>query len=155
MTPDLTAGVWLALARVVVERGRQAKLAIRGVSMLPLLGEPMTIDVEALRHPARVGDVLVFRAGDTYVAHRVLRRFGERYVTGGDAYPEIVEHVDSADVLGRVSAVWSDARPGAVRIDTAFHRLRGLLYARARPARLAVRGVVGRALRLCRPKEIH
>jgi hypothetical protein len=150
MTADLTADVRLALARVVVERGRNVKLAIRGVSMLPLLREPMTIDVEALRQPARIGDVLVFRAGDAYVAHRVLRRTGERYVTGGDAYPEIVEHVDRTDVLGRVAAVWSDARPGAVRIDSPLHRLRGLLYARSRPARLAIRRVIGRALRLCR-----
>jgi hypothetical protein len=150
MTSDLTAAVRLALARVVIERGRHVKLAIRGVSMLPLLREPMTVDVEALRQPARIGDVLVFRAGDVYVAHRVLRRSGERYVTSGDAYPEIVEHVDTSEVLGRVAAVWSDARPGAVRIDSPFHRLRGLLYARARPARLAVRRVIGRAQRLCR-----
>jgi hypothetical protein len=152
VTPDLASGVRLELARVVVERGRQAKLAIRGVSMLPLLREPMTIVVEALRHPARVGDVLVFRAGDAYVAHRVLRRSGERYVTSGDAIPEVVEQVDSGDVLGRVIAVLSDANAGAVRIDTPFHHLRGVLYARARPARLALRRVIGRAMRLCRPK---
>jgi Peptidase S24-like len=150
MTSDLVAAVRLALPRLVIERGRHAKLAIRGVSMLPLLREPMTIDVEAVRHPARIGDVLVFRVGDAYVAHRVLRRCGERYVTSGDAYPEIVEHVDRADVLGRVAAIWSNAGPGAVRIDSPFHRLCGLLYARARPARLAVRRVIGRALRMCR-----
>jgi hypothetical protein len=150
MTSNVVAAVRLALPRLVIERGRHAKLAIRGVSMLPLLREPMTIDVEALRQPARIGDVLVFRAGEVYVAHRVLRRCGDRYVTSGDANPEIVEHVDPADVLGRVAAVWSDARPGAVRIDSRFHRLCGLLYARARPARLAVRRVIGRARRLCR-----
>jgi Peptidase S24-like len=152
VTPDLASGVRLALARVVVERGRQAKLAIRGVSMLPLLREPMTIGVEALRRPARVGDVLVFRAGDAYVAHRVLRRSGGSYVTSGDAVPDVVEHVDSGDVLGRVTAVWSDAYPGAARIDTPFHHLRGVLYARARPARLVLRRVIGRALRLFRLK---
>ncbi|MDB5042136.1 MAG: hypothetical protein JWN27_2862 [Candidatus Eremiobacteraeota bacterium] len=152
MTSDLASGVRLALARVVVERGRQAKLAIRGVSMLPMLREPMTIVVEALRCPARVGDVLVFRAGDAYVAHRVLRCSGASYVTSGDAFPEVVEHVDSGDVLGRVSAVLSDASPGAVRIDTPFHQLRGVLYARARPARLALRRAIARTKRLCRPK---
>ncbi|MDB5093004.1 MAG: hypothetical protein JWO85_1105 [Candidatus Eremiobacteraeota bacterium] len=78
------SGVRLALARVVVERGRQAKLAI--------------------------------------------------------------------PVLGRVIAIWSDASPGAARIDTPFHQLRGALYARARPVRLALRRVIGRALRLFRPK---
>jgi hypothetical protein len=154
VTSDLTSSVRLALARVVVERGRQARLAIRGGSMLPLLREPMTIGVEALRHPARVGDVLVFRAGDVYVAHRVLRRCVGSYVTSGDAVPDVVEHVDSGDVLGRVTAVWSDASPGAPRIDTLFHQLRGALYARARPARLALRRVIGRAMRLCRPKGI-
>lgn len=153
MTPELTADVRLALARVAVESGRHAKLAIRGVSMLPLLREPMTIDVEPLRRPARVGDVLVFRAGDAYVAHRVLRRSGDRYVTSGDGCPEIVEHVDARDVLGRVNAVWSGPHPGGTRIDTPLHRLRGLLYARGRPARVAFRDAAGRALRLFRRKE--
>ena len=104
------------------------------------------------RCPARVGDVLVFRAADAYVAHRVLRRFDGSYVTSGDAFPEVVEHVDSGDVLGRVTAVLSDASPGAVRIDTPFHQLRGVLYARARPARLALRRAIARTKRLCRPK---
>jgi hypothetical protein len=149
----LDAATRLAVARVAVEHGRLVRLAIRGRSMLPLLREPMTIEVRALRGAARTGDVLVFRAGDVYVAHRVIGRAGEVYFTCGDAQPDVVERVEPAELLGRVEAVWSDASPGAVRVDSAFHRLRGLLYAHVRTARLLARRLAGRVRRL-RAKEI-
>ncbi|MEA2666163.1 MAG: hypothetical protein QOI11_3107, partial [Candidatus Eremiobacteraeota bacterium] len=113
----------------------------------PLLREPMTIDVRALRRRPRIGEVLVFRAGDAYVAHRVVGRAGAVCLTSGDAQPEVVERVAPADVLGLVEAVWSDGSPAAVRIDTAFHRWRGLLYARAGTARLAARRLAARLAR--------
>lgn len=143
----LSAATRLAVARVAVEGGRGARLAIRGGSMLPLLREPMTIDVRALRRRARIGEVLVFRAGEAYVAHRVVGHAGAICLTSGDAQPEVVERVAPADVLGVVEAVWSDDSPAAVRVDTAVHRWRGLLYARARTARLAARRVIARLAR--------
>ncbi len=148
VTPELGAATRLAVARLAVERGSCARLAIRGRSMLPMLREPMTIDVRALRRRARIGDVLVFRAGDAYIAHRVVGSAGETYLTSGDGQPDVVERVEPADVLGLVEAVWSDASPAALRVDSALHRLRGLLYAHLRTARLVARRIAGRARRL-------
>ena len=149
----LAAATRLAVARVAVERGRVAHLALRGRSMLPLLREPMMLEVRALRRPARIGDVLVFRAGDTYVAHRVVGRAGASYLTSGDAQPGVVERVAPADLLGRVEAVWSDPSRDAVRVDSPVHRLRGLLYARARIPRRIVWAVAARLRRFRRAKE--
>jgi hypothetical protein len=91
--------------------------------------------------------VLVFRAGEAYVAHRVVGYAGPICLTSGDAQPEVVERVAPADVLGLVAAVWSDGSPQAVRVDRAFHRWRGLLYARLRTARLAARRLAARLAR--------
>jgi hypothetical protein len=134
----------LTLPRIAIDRGLPVRLAIRGGSMLPLLRDSMAIEVEGLREPARVGEILVFRYGCAYVAHRVLRRLGDRYVTTGDAQPEVVELVDAPDVLGRVRAVWSDGSSSAARVDTLAHRLHGLLLVRARPVRLFIRTIAGR-----------
>jgi len=133
----------LGVARMVVEHGWCARLAVRGGSMRPLLREPMTLDVVALDGAPRLGDVLVFRLGDDYVAHRLVGRRGNAYVTSGDAHPENVEYVNPAEVLGRVRAVWSDATPTAQRVDTDLHRALGFLYARVRPFRLVVRRLIG------------
>ncbi len=148
----MTSETRLALPRIAVDSGRAARLAIHGRSMLPMVREPMTVAVVPLRGRARVGDLLVFRSGDVYVAHRVVRRWAAGYVTSGDGQPEVLERVAAADVLGRVASIWSDPSPDAVRVDTALHRARGLLYARARLARLAVRRLAGRLARLHRPK---
>ena len=154
MTAQIADATALAVARVVVESGRRARLALRGESMLPMFHEPMTIDVVALRRPARIGDILVFRVGDAYVAHRVIaRRMPNGYVTAGDGNSEQVEEVSAADVLGRVDAVWSDASSGADRIDTISRRLRGTLYARARHMRMIVRAAVRSIVKRRRPNQ--
>jgi len=103
--------------------------------MLPLLHEPMILEVAPLTRPANVGDVLVFVQGDVQVAHRVIRRIGYRYITSGDAHPWVLENVSPADVLGYVEAVWEDASHYARRVDGRVHRLRGYWYARINPVR--------------------
>ena len=135
--PRLDAATRLAVARLAVDGGHAARLAIRGGSMLPTLREPMAIDVRAPRRRPRTGDVLVFRDGDAYVAHRVVGRAGAAYLTSGDAQPEVVERVAPATMLGLVEAVWSDASPEARRVDTACSSppARGVLRPRPNRAR--------------------
>jgi hypothetical protein len=148
----------LAVARVAIDAGRPARLAMRGTSMLPLLREPMALEVRALRKPARIGDVLVFTNGDRYVAHRVVARRRDGYVTSGDAQPEIVEHVPRAAILGRVEAVWTDDSGSARRVDDWQHRLRGYWYGRGRPVRLALYAVLrllGRLNAVGKERENH
>jgi hypothetical protein len=109
--------------------GGLLRLAINGKSMLPLLAEPMVLQVGTAEH-AGIGDVLVFHNGDVDVAHRIVGMRAGVFRTAGDAQPHVVEVVPSSSVLGRVVAVWSDGSPARRRIDGPAHRLRGWYYGR-------------------------
>jgi hypothetical protein len=134
------------IARIATGSGLRARFAMRGTSMLPLLREPMILEVAPLTRPAKIGDVLVFVQGKIQVAHRVIRRSGNHYITSGDARPFVLENVPSEDVLGYVEAVWEDGSRHARRVDDRAHRLRGYLYARMNP----VRRIASRAKALIR-----
>jgi hypothetical protein len=124
-----------AIARVATESGRRVRFEMRGRSMLPLLREPMLLEVAPLSRRSSVGDVLVFAWGDIQVAHRVIGYDGENYRTCGDACPLVTENVAPCKVLGRVEAVWQDGSPSTRRIDDGFHRLRGRCFAYSHPIR--------------------
>jgi hypothetical protein len=138
------------VARVATDAGRRIRLAMRGVSMLPLLREPMVLEVAPLTRRSKVGDVIVFARGEILVVHRVVRYSGAGYITSGDARPLVTEDVVPTDVLGRVEAVWEDSSASARRVDTRARRLRGMWLARAHPMRAlaaATRALAARALR--------
>ena len=117
--------------------------------MLPLLGEPMVLEVAPSIQRSKVGDVIVFAQGEIQVAHRVIRFNREFYVTSGDAQPLATEDVAPADVLGCVESVWEDCSASACRVDTRAHRLLGLWLVRAHPMRataVRARALARRAL---------
>jgi hypothetical protein len=120
------------------------RMPIVGCSMQPSLGEPMILQIGPAAG-ARTGDVLIFRSGDTHVAHRIIGETPGTYHTSGDAQPHVVEAVRAQQVVGRVVAVWSDGSPTATRVDGRMHRLRGWYYARFHAVRRAVRIVRMRA----------
>jgi hypothetical protein len=151
-----------AIARVATESGRRVRFEIRGRSMLPLLREPMILEVAPLLSRSLVGDVLVFAWGDAQVAHRVIGYNTENYITCGDAQPLVTEKVAPSAVLGRVEAVWKDGSASACRIDGRFHRLRGTCCARAYPirkraaaAKAIARTVLHRFQELARPNSTN
>lgn len=128
--------------RMLLENGARMRFAMRGRSMLPLLREPMVLEVER-NAPVRFGDVLVFRGPEKTTAHRVIRRVPGAWITGGDAQGWC-ERVADADVLGRVVAVRRDATPGAPRVDTMVWHARGRARALRHFAVLAYRSLVRR-----------
>lgn len=117
---DETRAIALSM---LLENGSRARFAMRGRSMLPLLREPMVLEVER-NAPVRFGDVLVFRGPEKTTAHRVIRRVPGAWITGGDAQAWC-ERVPDADVLGRVVAVRRDRSPGAPRVDGLLWHARG------------------------------
>lgn len=114
----------LAAARSRIQAGGSVRLAMRGVSMLPLLHAPMEIQVEPLSRAACIGDVIVFEDRQRYVVHRVVGYTADAYVTSGDAQPHITEIVPPRAVLGRLS------QPSLVA------RIAGPLYAYVHPLRV-------------------
>lgn len=132
-----------AAVSLLLACGKRTRLAMRGTSMLPLLREPMVLDVEAAAR-VRFGDVLVFRGEDRVVAHRVIRRLPGAWITAGDAQ-SWCERVPDSAVLGRVVAVRSNADPGSRRVDTALWRARGRAVALHRLGVVAARSLRRRA----------
>lgn len=131
-----------AALSMLLEHGTRTRFAMRGRSMLPLLCEPMVLEVER-NAPVRFGDVLVFRGPQKTTAHRVIRRVPGAWITGGDAQGWC-ERVADADVLGRVVAVRRDRSPGAPRVDTMLWHVRGRARALRHLAVLAARSLVRR-----------
>jgi hypothetical protein len=159
MSAALSPQTLQAIARVATESGRRVRFEMRGLSMLPLLREPMLLEVARLSRRASVGDVLVFAWGDIQVAHRVIGYDAENYLTCGDARPLITENVAPGEVLGRVEAVWQDSSLSARRVDDGFHRLHGRCFAfshpirrRAAAAKAIGRTVLHRLLHIARRK---
>jgi hypothetical protein len=157
MSAPLSPETVRTIARLATASGRHVRFAMRGSSMLPLLREPMILEVAPLTPRTRVGDVIVFACGDIQVAHRVIRYDGVRYLTSGDAQPLVIEEVGPADILGRVECVWQNAAASARRVDVGAHRLRGWWYANAHPVRARAAGAralakrtIHRVMRLAR-----
>lgn len=152
LSPTVTA----ELVELVSERTRRARVTITGTSMRPLLRAGMVVDIEPLTEPPNIGDILVFQSRTGLVAHRLVggeilkrsvlnavvadRLLDEKtwgFVTSGDARPDRAEFVSPRQVVGRVSAVWANAAPGAQRIDDKSYRRLGSLLARTRALRSA------------------
>jgi len=130
-TPAVTRAVVAMLAR----SDRTARLAMRGVSMLPLLRAPMVLDLRPFdRSRARVGEILVFERGQDLVAHRIVA-LAPQLQTCGDALPWYPESPSDEAIVGIVTAVWSDDSPSARRMDNTLFRWHGTMLARFRRSR--------------------
>jgi signal peptidase I len=78
--------------------------------MEPVIASPGFLVYAAARE-YDVGDVVIFRSGDTYVVHRIINRTPEGFHTKGDgnAHTDHEEHgvVRASQILGRVRFVFS------------------------------------------------
>ena len=111
--------------RELAERGRLV-YPNTGVSMLPLLREHRDLMVIEPR-PAgrlRVGDAVLFRRGNRYVLHRVLRVRRTDYVIVGDNQRVPERGVKDEQILGILTAVIRDGRQWEV--SSPWMRLYGL-----------------------------
>jgi hypothetical protein len=157
------------LADLVAKKSGRVRLAISGTSMRPLLQAGMVIDVVPLTARPRTGDILVFKTRKGLVAHRLVggeslsyRAAGKlvadrdalpsrrELITCGDAHPDRTESVPPAQVVGRVTAVWSSGAADARRVDGARYHMLGILLTRTRRLRALagkVRGVAALAFR--------
>jgi hypothetical protein len=135
--PPVIANPATARAAVKMLTGSQTgpRLAMRGASMLPLLREPMVLQLGPASARDRIGDILVFERDQQLVAHRITDVRGGRLQTCGDALPWSPEYPERDCIVGKVVAVFAHAGEGAARVDTRFFRLRGTLVARLRASR--------------------
>jgi hypothetical protein len=123
----------------LLAEGRSIRFRAAGLSMEPSIREGDLITVAPLAGQVRRGDVLLYRAGQRLLAHRVVGRVrGDDGLLRmrGDAPGWEEEHVSLADVLGRIEGIERDGRmvsppgPLARRAATLARRARTRLRRR-------------------------
>jgi signal peptidase I len=103
--PRTESNAFAELAGDLVTRGVSFRFQAKGRSMLPLIADGDILHVEPV-HPSkiRVGDVILFRSEQKFKAHRVIRRYGPKFCTRGDAAIDQDIPVRLEDILGKVTA---------------------------------------------------
>jgi len=99
-------------------RGVGFRFEAKGRSMLPCIADGDILHVQPV-HPSRirVGDIVMFKAGHEFKAHRVIGKCGSIFFTRGDAARDYDLPVRSEEIVGRVIATEC---PSSSRVTT-FH----------------------------------
>ncbi|MCZ7574615.1 MAG: S24/S26 family peptidase [Ardenticatenaceae bacterium] len=101
---------WLPFLREILAREEPFRWRLHGTSMVPTLPPGCEIDIVPLPAVVRLGDVVVFAAGDTLVAHRLVHRSRGHWITQGDARRTPDRPLDPALVVGAVRAAYRRER---------------------------------------------
>ncbi len=136
----------IAAVKLLLGSATAPRLAMQGSSMLPLMREPMVLELVPVAKRIAIGDVVVFESEGKLIAHRVTKLRAGALQTCGDAQPWAPEYPSAQVLVGTVKAVFEHDRPDAARVDTKIFRARGAFYARTR----AVRALPFRARALAR-----
>lgn len=95
------------LMRAHFKSGRRVMLLVQGWSMGYTLGPSREIAVMPFARPPRPGDVVLFKASNTFIAHRIIRKVGggQFYITKGDNCATADAPVVRKDILGHVVGI--------------------------------------------------
>jgi hypothetical protein len=122
------------LTEKMLREGEAVLVPTRGSSMSPLISDGCRLKVEPVApHSLRLGDIILYRAGENLVAHRLVGKRGEgqdlRLLSKGDAFPwQAREKVAPEQIIGRVTAV--RRRKGReIRIEAGWGRILSLVLA--------------------------
>jgi len=96
-----------ALMQVRFQSGRFVTLSVRGWSMGHTLGPSRKIAVKPFSRPPRLGDVVLMRTRNGFIAHRIVRKIsgGLFYVTKGDNCTASDGEAARDDILGLVIGI--------------------------------------------------
>jgi hypothetical protein len=97
-------GEWLLALREALARGERFCWLLQGTSMCPTLSPGCRIEIAALASRPKVGDIIVFASGRELVAHRLVQRVDDRWITQGDGRLGPDPPITSSQVLGTVVA---------------------------------------------------
>ena len=101
----------LDLSTELLGRGKRVRFRAPGRSMYPTIRENEAITVEpVVPQDVKVGDIILYRFGDSVVAHRVMRiekREGNasRFILREDTWGTLDEPVEAEQILGKVVSV--------------------------------------------------
>ena len=101
----------LDLSIELLGRGKRVRFRAPGRSMYPTIRENEAITVEPVQpQQVKLGDIILYRSGESVVAHRVMRierGKGEtlRFILREDTLGTLDEPVEAGQILGKVVAV--------------------------------------------------
>jgi hypothetical protein len=102
------ASTWLPLLQEALVKEGRFCWPLRGSSMWPTLPIECQIELEPLTLPVRLGELIVFVADDTLIAHRLVRRTSAYWIAQGDHRRGPDRALPPDRVLGRVVAAYCD-----------------------------------------------
>jgi hypothetical protein len=105
--------------------GQLLRLRSRGSSMIPALREGDVVTVIAQKR-CRIGDIILFRQGDSLVMHRVVAKSASRIITKGDALGRLDEPITSQDIWGFAVSVESHGK--TYQLNSLASRFVGLAF---------------------------
>ena len=102
------SATWLPLLRETLATEGAFRFPLRGTSMRPTL--PIECEIKITPLPAKVplGALIVFVNDDRLVAHRLVRRSGERWIAQGDGCLGPDRPMATEQILGLVTAAHQD-----------------------------------------------
>ncbi|MGD9322053.1 MAG: S24 family peptidase, partial [Desulfobacteraceae bacterium] len=101
----------LDLSTELLGRGKRVRFRAPGRSMYPTIRENEAITVEPVAlQDVKVGDIILFRSGESVVAHRVMRiekveGKASRFILREDTWGTLDEPVEAEQILGKVVSV--------------------------------------------------
>jgi len=88
----------------LLSSGISFRFRAKGRSMIPTIADGDVLHVQSLNlHRLKLGDVVLFRGGTEFKAHRIIRKRGGLFIIRGDAGVAIDE-IRSEQILGKVIA---------------------------------------------------
>ncbi len=127
----------------------------KGVSMRPMMREGRdTVAVKPLAGRAKKYDVVLYRRGESYVFHRVVKVLPESYVICGDNCHRKEYGIKDADLLGVLCEFYRGEKK--IKLDGLGYRFYCRLILPLRPVKMfckRVGGAILRGLRLQKKKD--
>jgi uncharacterized repeat protein (TIGR01451 family) len=119
------SNVFREIASGLGESGFGFRFRAVGRSMLPTIEDGEIVCVQPIEtRRIRVGDIVLFREGSGFKAHRVVRRKGISFVTRGDAGMEADGAIRGEEIVGKIVAKECGTTGQEIQLDGFASRLK-------------------------------
>ena len=109
----------------------------RGTSMMPLLRQRKDIvEIRPLTERAHKYDVVLYKRGDMYILHRVLKVLPDGYIIAGDHCVQVETDIKDEDILGVMTRVVRNGR--SITPDHFFYKFYVHLWCDCYPVRMLI-----------------
>jgi uncharacterized repeat protein (TIGR01451 family) len=124
------------IANSLIADGIGFRFQARGRSMWPIIGDGEIIHVRPVQSSQiKIADIVLFRDGKSFKAHRVVRKQGDLFVTRGDTGLEPDGVIRGGGIVGKVIAKECASTGATVPLGNTFGRLNFFMAEARRRAR--------------------